>query len=305
MKTWMAWGLLLGTIALAGCSGKPTPVPLSPPGFIPASIAFWDLSRGLIAGTDGCPQQCTGVIKATRDGGRTWQEVYRGATRVSSLSVAAGQLGWAQSATCGEADCRYTLLHTRDGGETWAASDQPVRFPSFADADHGWAVSDVGLVATQDGGRSWQTVTSPCRNPTHEVRAVHRLSPLRGWVGCVGQPGAGQQLKAVYTTADGGRTWQAATDPGGGGYLGGLFFLPDGRGWLWETRGPTLATADGGKTWQPMAITRAEVVEAYSLWFASPRAGFALLRDNEARIWSLVTTTDGGRHWAPVASWPI
>ena len=291
----------IASVTVVGASAAPPP----PKGFVPASIAFWDATRGLVAGSDGCPDKCTGVIKSTGDGGKTWQEVYRGATQVSSLSVIAGQEGWAQSSACGEADCRQTLLHTRDGGKSWASIDQPVRFPSFADADHGWAVSDAGLVATADGGRSWQPLAAPCQSATHEARAVHRLSPTQGWVGCVGQPGAGQQMKAVYATTDGGKTWQAATSPGGGGYLSGLFFLPDGHGWLWESRGASLATADGGKTWLPMSITRAEVVEAYSLWFASPRTGFALLRDNEKRVWSLVSTMDGGSHWAPVTSWPI
>lgn len=53
------------------------------------------------------------------------------------------------------------VFHSADNGQTWQAFATnhmaPLRALAFVDAEHGWAVGDLGcILATNDGGRSWQ-----------------------------------------------------------------------------------------------------------------------------------------------------
>ena len=51
-----------------------------------------------------------------------------------------------------------TILHTTDGGATWAnqasGTTEPLNAVRFLDASHGWAVGNV-MLWTNDGGASW------------------------------------------------------------------------------------------------------------------------------------------------------
>jgi photosystem II stability/assembly factor-like uncharacterized protein len=282
------------------------------PSFQPSAIAFWDGRHGLAVGTGGCPEGCGGAILATADGGRTWTVARAEVAPVVDVAVTGSADAWAVSSRCGSPpfECQGTLLRSGDAGRTWRSAASGAFAPSFATPAIGWAVSAVtgdlhaDILATADGGANWRPISSPCKGERPTVRAVSLPTPARGWALCAGLPGAGQQMKAVYVSDDGGKTWRLAGDPGGGGYAAGLFFRPNGVGWLWESRGGMLATADGGRTWRPVGVTRAEVVEARSVWFPSDRTGFALLRDNERRVWALDRTDDGGATWTTVHTWP-
>jgi photosystem II stability/assembly factor-like uncharacterized protein len=52
------------------------------------------------------------------------------------------------------------VFYSADGGQTWESLatglNTPLRAISFVDAQHGWAVGDLGcILATRDGGKSW------------------------------------------------------------------------------------------------------------------------------------------------------
>lgn len=84
--------------------------------------------------------------------------------------------GWVLGTTDCGADLCPVIVHTIDGGRTWARIDAPVTTIStaprlaegttgvaqirFADALHGW-VYGPELWATRDGGRSWDQLTLP------------------------------------------------------------------------------------------------------------------------------------------------
>ncbi|WP_264842590.1 WD40/YVTN/BNR-like repeat-containing protein [Caldinitratiruptor microaerophilus] len=110
-------------------------------------------------------------------------------------------------------------------------------------------------------------------------------------------------MKALYRTDDGGRTWALVRDLSGAGYVDGVFFRPEGHGWVWMSRGNLLATEDGGREWKVLDVTSPEVVEARSVWFVSDTEGFALLQDNERRAWRLDATRDAGKTWSTVRTW--
>ncbi len=288
-----------------------------PDNFQPTAIAFWDANHGLVAGTAGFASRYLGIVAVTGDGGQSWQVVRQGGAGFLDVAAAGTRTAWAvKSSLCAyEAypDCTLDVLYTDDGGNTWQDLQQKLASVSFAGNDQGWGLppqpaepgSGNVIFTTKDSGHHWDTISSPCTGSTGQVAAISLANDQDGYVACAGEPGAGQQMKSIFRTRDGGKTWTAVANPGGGGYVAGMFFLPDGHGWLWMRRGPLVATANGGATWSPVGVVQPEVVEAYSVFFLSDQTGFALLRDNNARTWRLLKSTDGGQNWVTVHSWPI
>ena len=84
----------------------------------------------------------------------------------------------------------------------------PIAAPSFATERDGWAISRGRLVATSDGGVVWRRLRSPCGRFVGPAPLISLVTPTHGWLLCLSQPGAGQQLKALYESRDGGGTWR-------------------------------------------------------------------------------------------------
>ncbi len=104
-----------------------------------------------------------GVILASADGGRTWQQQVSGVeASLFGVSFADARRGWAVGLDA-------TLLATVDGGQHWERSSvEPPKGFMLALYDievrgqHGWAVGNSGfLLHSADGGHSWQTVGVP------------------------------------------------------------------------------------------------------------------------------------------------
>jgi photosystem II stability/assembly factor-like uncharacterized protein len=137
--------------------------------------------------------------------------------------------------------------------------------------------------------------------PVQALDAVQFVSASQGWVA-----GAGR----VLATSDGGRTW--STQYAGSAKLDQLDFTDARHGWAVGTNA-LLRTTDGGATWtqlsEPGCTTPIE-----SVHFVSPDLGYAVARG--AEVWmsggvpaavsggELLTTTDGGSQWTPVAGAP-
>jgi photosystem II stability/assembly factor-like uncharacterized protein len=282
----MAFAALLAAVLSAGTQ----------PRFEPQSLAFWDARHGLVQGyaLRGGREQ---AVWLTADGGRTWRTVQRGPGPYWIAAVRGGSDGWIA--------LPGALLHSGDRGRTWSTfSRARVWKPSFATATDGWALSRSGLVATHDGGVTWHVLRQPC-GPTFWT-SPPRLSlaaPSSGWLLCVSTPGAGEQLKSVYETRDGGRSWRLRSSSWVGkrrlgnvpavGYADGISFLPNGHGWLPESRGSFYETRDRGRHWRPLPISRPESVEAHAAELLDERVGVALF----FYVRRLAFTRDGGQTW--------
>ncbi|MCK9684412.1 YCF48-related protein [Scleromatobacter humisilvae] len=89
----------------------------------------------------------------TQDGGATWQAVTVPNTYLGTLVHASGQTVWSVSGS--------VIERSKDGGRTWQSAGPSVYSTyvssmTFADAMHGWLVTNTGSVLrTIDGGDSW------------------------------------------------------------------------------------------------------------------------------------------------------
>lgn len=118
-----------------------------------------------------------GTIRATRDGGLSWQSQPSGTTRdlkalwfySPSEGYAVGQNG--------------TIIFTANSGDVWSARNSGVsggfEGVCFPVPNEGWVVGDSGVIYhTRDNGNSWQRESSFV---TVKLNAVHFPDATNGW----------------------------------------------------------------------------------------------------------------------------
>ncbi|HEX6606758.1 MAG TPA: hypothetical protein VF276_07585, partial [Chloroflexia bacterium] len=159
------------------------------------------------------------LLRATRNGGRSWQTIATFGKAVDQVRFVSATHGYAVLGETG------VLLETLDGGSSWRRIYGPVPTPHLLhlfDPDHGIGVGipeDVGrLLFTDDGGRHWQSrgsiafacgATAPGRVQDLAFADRQRGS-LRAT--CVTRTGATDHDVLLRTT-DGGATWTVAPAP--------------------------------------------------------------------------------------------
>jgi photosystem II stability/assembly factor-like uncharacterized protein len=285
---------------------------------MPAAIAFWDARHGLL-GARACrlPAGCdAGMIELTGDGGRTFRVVLRTRRPVIALQTAGADAAIASLDGGG-------ALRTLDRGQSW----RPYRLrftTSFTTPLIGLGVRPslsgrdrvLAVLATSDGGVTWQRRASPCRQAVAADALVDLVTPRLGWIFCLGQPGAGNEEKAVFRTTDGGRSWRpgAATvvyrqrrvhgGLSGYGYPEGISFAPNGFGILWESRGTLYVTRDGGMHWGAKPkVARPEIDFGRGAAAFTDGRGLVLLGRGGGEPTRLLATSDCGRTWRVVRRW--
>jgi photosystem II stability/assembly factor-like uncharacterized protein len=169
---------------------------------------------------------------------------------------------------------------------------------------------------TGDGGLSWQNLHGPCRQGDF-YNAAATLDGQTIWAACGGQPAAGTELKEVYVSADGGRTWElrAATPdlpPGPvgtlteGGYVSDLALASRTTGFLALARGGILRSSDRGRTWRAVTLPGTEFGDlSPSLWVLDSEHSWAVTGSGEGSGYAwpgLFRSTDGGSTWTQVAT---
>jgi photosystem II stability/assembly factor-like uncharacterized protein len=217
------------------------------------------------------------VFKTT-DAARHWQRQFAG----SAMSTNAGPLKIQffdrnnGLIALGGTDVVY---RTGDGGARWTALTMPTFSYSsiyFSDPLHGWALGTVQSLdqrtaveqffSTSDAGDHWVALPQPPAFAFAGKGGFNEIAfraPSEGWMG-----GFAQQ-SSVYSTIDGGVTWQAHALPvtviGKGGFAEGnaplletaVSLLP-GAGVLAVVFDPNgtpigLTSFDGGSTWRRLA----------------------------------------------------
>ncbi len=131
-------------------------------------VKFLDANNGLVfAGSSGDVAQSEALILKTRDGGRSWKQVYRSGRRLENswkVSFADARTGYATVQSYDPARATQVIVKTTDAGETWKevplVQDAKARQfgIGFADARTGWVGTAAGGFETRDGGATWTKV---------------------------------------------------------------------------------------------------------------------------------------------------
>lgn len=165
---------------------------------------------------------------------------------------------------------------------------------------------DVLLTGPADGTHRWHQLRDPC-GPSWSAALAAAHSGQRLLIICGTEPGAGQQIKLAYVSADAGRSWRRAASPPSGGYVGGASAAGTGPVYLSGGRMDIYISRGFGSSWR----TSADLNHAAGLAGAGDLLTATAITSTRAvafqsgvtchQIW---LTTDSGQHWAPVTVWP-
>ena len=204
------------------------------------------------------------------------------AVNILELSMIDGGIGWAIGQIPGSTD--KLVLRTTDGAEHWKnVTPSQIIYDNagmisdvsgcFRDASHAWLIfqeegeydpgKGVRIWITSDGGLTWESVSLPLNGYTiHFFRdpQISFLDNQTGWIFASIAQIEGREFKGLYTTYDGGKTWNAmittatANLPSSGKKIGAVF-RDTLEGWIsgestvTEPGKVLWHTFDGGNTW--------------------------------------------------------
>ena len=200
---------------------------------------------------------------------------------IMSQSFVSPDHGWILGPVCpqhdctaaGEGRCKYAVMRSTDGGQSWELaamqpdwpphaaarpSYEPVRVTALSRQRALVAFYDdrqrkLPLEATRDGGATWSDLSIPCDGVVDVV--MDAVGERQVWALCLTSTGKAPHVGALYESGDGGATWQlrAASVLAGVPPIDNLdvslSVADDRHAWLgiYER---LFRTDDGGVTWQ-------------------------------------------------------
>lgn len=184
---------------------------------------------------------------------------------------------------------------------------------------HGWLLTGDGFRRTSSSGAEWLDVT-PDGLDLNTIRddagRFYALSISCAWL-AISTDGSGNNV-TVYRTADGGRTWNAATVAyPSNAIVSDLYFVDEQHGFLLVSEGGVsmgremvslYSTSDGGSQWTLVSRSDPHDAVAGALPCIGAKTGIAFLdaeRGWLTGLWNLdgayfYSTKDGGRSWQKV-----
>jgi photosystem II stability/assembly factor-like uncharacterized protein len=183
----------------------------------------------------------------------------------------------------------------------------------------------LGLLHTTDGGHTWASVTPPAARPlitplnSYEVEYPRSASTAWFAVTLAGGPtSTAINRTRLFETTDGGRTWTASALIRAPGTVGTLTFAGRTDGWLMLQIGEAMnqdqitvyKSTDAGRRWSLAASTPAtrpgtsasglpSYCDKTGISFATASTGFITAECPVGLADTLLISTDGGRHWSP------
>lgn len=208
-----------------------------------------------------------------------------------------------------------------DGGRTWAdrtplqlEAEANLRAGFFKDAQTGWlllatptlkgAAPSLSVARTTDGGATWVfaslgfTPLDP--NTLASSMWLNFVDAKVGWVAIELASGTNFSLGALFSTVDGGQTWEERTLPLGAP----VTFVDAQSGWVagGVNQSELYLTRDGGRSWEAQKVagmpTAAQAVYHLPI-FKDNTTGLLpimVFAAGQSRV-ELYRTQDGGTHW--------
>ena len=188
-------------------------------------------------------------------------------------------------------------VRTTDGGNTWAAAVSDTvgwyRMQFLGDGSAGWLISLRGTIArTTDKGHSWTTSPGPGSASLNGVTDFHFIDAMRGWALT---PFNFSGQGTVFTTVDGGATWQGVASTGSSQGFFAIRFADAQHGVVVGPSGVAMVSSDSGATWSPRPTS--VFGQLFSVTFADATTAVAV---GEAGV--MIRSTDAGQSWQPIPS---
>ncbi|HTX29213.1 MAG TPA: hypothetical protein VME19_19585 [Streptosporangiaceae bacterium] len=295
-------------------AGVPAPLTGAPDGATGVSqIRFLNLDDGWAFGPE---------LWATHDGGQTWAQVGTHGMRVTDLETV-GDRAFGIFATCTgggaafAAGCTsFTLYSSPAGTDDWT----PVG-PGTTGLTNAGQSGSASLTLTEtrgyllgpdgtlysgpvDGSAPWQRVAGvPCVTGQAQQEGqpagaiLGAVGPQNLIVACMpGRAPGGLQKKLIFTSANGGASWQHLTVAPAPGVATSLAASPAETVMLATDQGIDVLPA-GGTTWRQLTLSGAPAGGFAYVGMTTDSQGVALPADAQAgAVWF---TFDGGQTWAP------
>ena len=264
---------------------------------------------------------------ATHDGGRTWTQINTGGLRVTALETRGQRVFavWARCTGTGAgfaAHCTsFTVYSSPAESDSWtpalaAATAAPgtagsaasllltgttaYLFPPAGSLLAGPLTGAILQPVPQASGAAGGQAAPPCRagpaqpdgQPSGALLAAGASASGLDLL-CTGPSAGGQQSKTIYTSVDGGQSWQRA---GQAPAAGTAFFLsgsPSGTLVLATSLGIEIST-DGGASWSAASGTMPPGGFAYAGMTTATQGVAVPAGPSQHAVW---LTYDGGRTW--------
>lgn len=320
---------------------------VTPTGYASNSVSpyFYDAQNAWITADVGATST---LVWRTSDGGASWQrgEAFkvaglhgRGPTTLFFFDAENGWLLGSSVNPVSPADLSAFefefLYRTSDGGIHWRlVADTRTHSPgcpwadvSFSSRTTGWMTTactpsggSPGLIASRDGGATWVSQALPVTLTPGAFLFAPTFFDAADGILASQDPGSHVTL---FSTSDGGRSWNQREVPGEVQLDGGFFDAQ--HGWLVAGSSdllkndsslagvplPLYRTDDGGSTWRKVTTNLTLVTtrgRIQGLYFVNQQVGFAVAVGTAVAYGSapvsLFASSDGGATWNPLGSMP-
>jgi len=241
-------------------------------------IGFPDIGLGVAVGENGR------VIRST-DEGNTWiasnlpapaaNRNFNGVffANINTVYAVGGNAS---------SDSVQTIIKSTDAGVTWSVQLDTLgpwlHAVYFADANHGYAVGDGGVVLkTVNGGVVWTALSLTGNFVTRNYNALYFSNDSTGFI--VGGYPANDSIQTILSTTDGGNTWNIIMDQLGP-MLNGISFADSAQAFVVGNHGVLMQSNDAGNTWNyvtlPAPVQSADTNNLNAVYFFNRGYGLAV-----------------------------
>lgn len=284
------------------------------------NLSFSDDSTGWVIavryGPDGTERT---RLLTTRDGGESWAFVGEDDVSLQAVRFTGKTEGWAvaaeesaSTAPDGQAQAKYRIMRTADGGKSWETRWQGGAVPEegsalyFDGPRNGWALAGNALLRTKNGGKTWSAVSFGISG--FRPQKICFITASDGWAA-----GTDEKKQTLYVlhTADGGKRWNIRFhkkyDEGAAG-CAGIDFLNAKEGWFLTTdlsawTGELYHTANGGSSWETAGTVKSVRPTPEGIDFIDSRTGWIPFDVGAGPVaGGIAVTRDGGKSFEVLGS---